>query len=156
MVCKINQFFNRDNPAEREILLTPAEEVLDVQSKEILDFIEDLEDTFDEVYDRATGLASNQIWPTIEYAPPAIFIFKDHKNSPVIAINPEVKGTGSKIVNYEGCLSLEGHRPKKKKRDKNVTIEYTTVAGERLKEKYTMGIARTIFHEMDHLKGKLI
>ena len=115
-----------------------------------------MEDTFELYMENATGLASNQIWSNVEEPPPAIFIFKENNGLYTIAINPTIHGTGSKIKNYESCLSLKNRKPIIKKRDKNVTIEYMDLDGNMNKEKHTLLVARTIQHEYDHLLGKLI
>jgi peptide deformylase len=141
---------------ERVILTTPAVEITEI-NQDIIDFYCDLEDTFNEHLEEASGLASNQIWTTVKYPPPAMFVFKTGFDGQyVIALNPKIKGTGKKIKKYEGCLSLRDRKPVIKKRDKNVTISYMDIDGDHFVEKYTLDVARTIFHEYDHLLGKVI
>jgi len=156
MIKRINQFYAPPDSPERSILNTKSEEVKDI-NKEILQFYCDLEDTFNNYIDKALGLASNQIWENSFDAPPAMFVFKIGKDDIyTIAINPKIKGTGSKIKGFESCLSFPETRTTAKKRDKNVTIEYMDIDGNFHKEKHTLLVARTIFHEYDHLQGKVI
>jgi peptide deformylase len=155
MILDFNQV---TNPKEKEILKTRALPIDDIG--QFMQLIEDLKDTANHHEKECVGIASNQIWQE-ETPPPTIFIAKlQLPPGPAawkIFINPVIKGTGTKIKNYEGCMSLAGRKPKAKKRDKNVTVTYWDISGEGSKtEKFFGSDARIIQHEFDHLLGKLI
>lgn len=101
------------------------------------------------------GLSMNQVWSSRITPCPAMFIAKISGEWKVF-INPQIKGSGPKIKDEEGCLSRAGKKPKKVKRDKNVTIIYFDIHGECYTDKYTLMEARIIQHEYDHILGKIV
>ncbi len=152
MVLEFNQI---SNPEEREILKTPAVKIDEVTL--FLLILEDLQHTAEANQGKCVGIASNQLWKE-DTPPPAIFIAKLQKTGGwKTFINPVIKGTGRKVKMYENCMSLDGRKPKLKKRDKNVIITYIDPVDLTEKtEKYFSSDARIIQHECDHLKGILI
>jgi peptide deformylase len=70
-------------------------------------------------------------------------------------INPTVsRKSFSKTVQDEGCLSVPGHFGPVK-RSKELTVAYTTEAGEIKKQRAKGLFARVIQHEFDHIEGAL-
>ncbi len=152
MILEFNQ---ASNPEEREILKTPAVNIEEVTL--FLLVLEDLQHTANENQSKCVGIAANQIWKE-DTPPPAIFIARLQQTGGwKTFINPVIKGTGRKVKMYENCMSLDGRKPKLKKRDKNVIITYIDPVDLTEKtEKYFSSDARIIQHEFDHLKGILI
>jgi peptide deformylase len=81
---------------------------------------------------------------------------EDEERKPLVMINPEIVGLGSKTrLHEEGCLSIpevlvEIERPE------TVTVRYIDRAG-KLQEHSAEGLQATaIQHELDHLDGQLI
>ena len=155
MILEFNQ---ASNPEERKILTTPAEPVNDLI--EFIMLMEDLTSTAKANESKCVGIASNQLWKDTEEPPPAMFIARVHFGGNElwkIFVNPTIKGTGKKMLWPENCMSLQGKKPKMKKRDKNVIITYFDPVDQIDKtEKYFGYDARIIQHEYDHLQGKLI
>lgn len=156
---KINQFYNGD---EHEILTTPSQPFRE-DYFERNDSDESVVESWETLLRKAAnahketcaGLSLNQIWGSVDIPPLAMFLIKDGDDWKIF-VNPEIKGSGKKIKDYEGCLSRIDKVPKLVKRDKNVTITYFDVSGEEHVEKYTMRQARVIQHEYDHLLGRVV
>lgn len=74
--------------------------------------------------------------------------------SPLIFINPEIKPTGKKESESEGCLSFPELRSDIA-RKAEVVAEVETLEGEKLVIETDGLFARAIQHEVDHLFGKL-
>jgi peptide deformylase len=147
---KINQFYGENH----EVLTCPAETV----PLEDMDKAEEIGKSLISIgskYPECVGLTANQVYEVIP--PPAVFVVKIG-NDWSIFINPLVKGTGKKFMREEGCMSRLGKKPKRVKRDKNVTISFykKTDGWNLVTEKYTGVIAQIIQHEMDHINGKII
>jgi peptide deformylase len=152
LVKPINQFYGTEE--QHKILTTKAKEVDLPVDENFIEFINNLKETAKS--GTGIGLASNQIWEDVDTPPPAVFVAKLSGNGWTTMINPRVTGSGKKIKDEEGCLSLRGRKPKRVKRDKNVTVEYIDDEGVIQIEKHTRLAARIIFHEYDHLQGKVI
>ncbi|MFF4673595.1 peptide deformylase [Streptomyces sp. NPDC001279] len=71
----------------------------------------------------------------------------------VILLNPKITERSDELdEQYEGCLSffdVRGLVPRPLK----ITVETTTLTGERVTTVYERGLARLIHHEVDHLDG---
>ncbi|ELS05004.1 peptide deformylase [Xenococcus sp. PCC 7305] len=75
------------------------------------------------------------------------------KMSPTAIINPIITSYSSEIVkDWEGCLSVPGFRGLVP-RDRAIEVEYTNIAGDRVRKIFTDFIARIFQHELDHLDG---
>lgn len=105
------------------------------------------------------GLAAPQIHHSIQ-----LFIIRqpiENKKGKVemgdikIFINPKISSPSKETWEApEGCLSIpsiHGHV----KRPKQITVEYTNLQGEKIKERANGWEARVILHEYDHLQGVL-
>ena len=156
-VIEINQ---ASNPKQLKILQAKAKKVKAViDAKEV---ITDLVDTANEHYPRCLGLAANQIWKGDLNKIPAIYLIlweniqEDFKKRWNIFINPEGKGTGPNIKDYEACMSFKGRASRIKKRKKNYTIKFLTVEGLIETIKISGRLARIAQHEADHLNGVLL
>lgn len=78
------------------------------------------------------------------------------ERKPEVAIDPEI--TWSKKLHLdmeEGCLSIPGRRMTVS-RPSDVDVEYTDLAGARVRRKFGGMQARVFQHELDHLNGVLI
>lgn len=147
-----------------EILRGPTREVKDVQDPEVQKVIKDLLEAV--VSAKGVGIAGNQLRSDLR-----IFVMASHPSDrypdapemePTALINPLILShSEDKEKDWEGCLSvattgqegvptvLRGLVP----RYTWVEAEYTTVNGERKKEKFEGFLARIFQHEIDHLDG---
>ena len=76
-------------------------------------------------------------------------------SKPVIMINPHIlEFSSDQSVGEEGCLSVAGEFGLVK-RANSITVEFKTLAGEVVVNKYEGFTARCIQHEVDHLNGIL-
>lgn len=71
-----------------------------------------------------------------------------------VFINPEIIDSEGKIEFEEGCLSFPGIY-QKIVRPEAVTVRATDLDGQVFEMQATGMIARAVFHEFDHLEGKL-
>jgi len=72
-----------------------------------------------------------------------------------VFINPKLSLPSEKTwKTAEGCLSIPGLR-EQVERPKEITVEYTTLDGAVLKERFFGWEARVIMHENDHINGVL-
>lgn len=153
------------NENELEILKTKSQIVEFPLKQQDKDFIAELYKTISEE-PTAVGIAANQIAKTVEYIP-SMFLAKftniadiDNKQHSLfqLFINPKITTSGGTVKLNEGCLSIPG-KLFKKRRYKNVTIEYNDMDGNVFNVK-VYGDANfasyIIQHEFDHLQGKLI
>ena len=135
---------------------------------EIQQLVEDLMDTAESMAENTLGLASTQIWDGDPEKCPAIFIMRWPCDPSIKErgwvwqefINPVIKGSGGTEKLTEGCLSYPG-LVVKKKRKKNVTLIYQTLADPRQKAikltKLANGqLPHIVQHEVDHLNGVCI
>ncbi len=135
-------------------------------SPEILSLIDDLFDTMREA--RGVGLAAQQIGVAVQVAVIDVTGIKERPSKmwikgepvdpeahmPLILINPQVKGTKSKVTSHEGCLSfpaltLDIARPTR------VTVRSQTLEGKSIEFDAAGLLGRAVLHETDHLHGKL-
>lgn len=135
----------------------------------ILELIQDLRDTAENIAENCLGLASNQIWIAENYGqepntpPPAVFIMRWPDSTVVrkwdwkAIINPLIQPTGKTLKKEESCLSFPG-KLVTKKRGKNVFMAYQSqesyqVITIHLREMQG-NFSQIVQHEMDHLMGK--
>ncbi len=74
---------------------------------------------------------------------------------PLFLVNPEiVEASEIEDEQYEGCLSffdVRGLVP----RSLRIEVEHSLLNGERVRDRYELGMARLVAHEIDHLHGRL-
>jgi peptide deformylase len=73
---------------------------------------------------------------------------------PLILINPEISGTKTKVVGYEGCLSFPGIGADIS-RSQRVHVRAQTFNNTIIEFDASGLLGRAIQHEYDHLQGKL-
>tara|TARA_B100000953_G_scaffold110131_1_gene90534 strand:+ start:1482 stop:2036 length:555 start_codon:yes stop_codon:yes gene_type:complete len=97
------------------------------------------------------GLAANQV--NIQKRIIVIDI-SEHKNEPLILINPEILKLEGKEESQEGCLSVPDYFDVVQ-RAKNIEYRYTTPKNKTITKTVDGLLAVCIQHEIDHLNGKL-
>lgn len=113
--------------------------------------VRDLLDTANAYFDKAAGLAANQIKSR------GCFFVVKIEGVFVEFLNPKIIArTGGIKAAHETCLSRPGERPVKKRRYKVIKIKFKSLSGFVHKKTYKGFVARVIQHKMDHLKGRLI
>lgn len=128
-----------------------------------------LEDLFDTMrHAHGVGLAAQQIGEAVQVAIIDITGIKERPSKmwikgepvdpeahmPIILINPEVKGTKSKITSHEGCLSFPGLTIDIA-RATRVSVKSQTPEGKTIEFDAAGLLGRAVLHETDHLHGKL-
>lgn len=77
----------------------------------------------------------------------------EEQNKPLVLVNPVIKPSGGKIVDFkEGCLSFPGIY-ESVKRIEEIEVDYNNVSGKQLTIKATGLLSICIQHEVDHLDG---
>jgi peptide deformylase len=101
---------------------------------------------------RGVGLAGTQVG-TLQ----RVFVFQaTEEDEPQAVVNPVlVKASDVKVVETEGCLSLQGVTVPVE-RDTRVTLEGKDESGADLRLELEEHAARVVQHELDHLDGILI
>jgi len=125
----------------------------EVGPDEALELMGFLRSAMTEYNEQALGLCLPQI------GIPKRALIIDHDGLVLNMVNPVIiKKSKQKSKFPEGCLSLPGtvERPITVERPKRITVKYTNLDGEDVKEKYDGIIAKAIQHEIDHLDGILI
>ena len=128
-----------------------------------------LEDLFDTMrHAHGVGLAAQQIGEAVQVAVIDITGIKERPSKmwikgepvdpeahmPIILINPEVKGTKTKVTSHEGCLSFPG-LTLDIARATRVSVKTQTPEGKTLEFDAAGLLGRAVLHETDHLHGKL-
>jgi len=128
-----------------------------------------LEDLFDTMrHAHGVGLAAQQIGEAIQVAVIDITGIKERPSKmwikgepvdpeahmPIILINPEVKGTKTKVTSHEGCLSFPG-LTLDIARATRVSVKSQTPEGKIVEFDAAGLLGRAVLHETDHLHGKL-
>jgi len=135
----------------------------------ILELIQDLKDTAENIADNCLGLASNQIWVPENYGqpagdpPPAVFVMRWPEATKTrqwdwkAFLNPDVKPTGKTLKKVESCLSFP-NKEKRVNRGKNIMFRWQPEEEYII---YTLHLreaqgqfAQIAQHEFDHLHGK--
>ena len=128
-----------------------------------------LEDLFDTMrHAHGVGLAAQQIGEAVQVAVIDITGIKERPSKmwikgepvdpeahmPIILINPEVKGTKTKVTSHEGCLSFPG-LTLDIARATRVSVKSQTPEGKIVEFDAAGLLGRAVLHETDHLHGKL-
>jgi peptide deformylase len=139
------------------VLRLQAQAVDDMQSAEIQQIIETLQDTL--ATTQGVGIAAPQISiskqiiivasrPTPRYPSAPLM-------EPTVMINPGFKTLSDcREKGWEGCLSIPGIRALVP-RYKEILINYTNQQGVLVEAKLEGFVARVFQHEFDHLEGKV-
>ena len=117
-------------------------------SREDLQDVRDLVDTFKANRDQCVGMAANMIGVKKR------FIVIDFMNLPFVMINPKVISKSGRYETEEGCLSLSGRR--KAVRYQNITVSYQDMQFQKHTQEFTGYTAQIIQHEIDHCVGIVI
>jgi peptide deformylase len=117
-------------------------------SREDLQDVRDLVDTFKANRDQCVGMAANMIGVKKR------FIVIDFMNLPFVMINPKVISKSGRYETEEGCLSLSGRR--KAVRYQNITVSYQDMQFQKHTQEFTGYTAQIIQHEIDHCDGIVI
>jgi peptide deformylase len=138
-----------------QVLRLKAQAVIDVQSAEIQQIINTLQDTL--ATTQGVGLAAPQISvskqiiiiasrPTLRYPTAPLM-------EPTVMINPAFQTLSeTKEKDWEGCLSIPGIRALVP-RYKEILIDYTNQQGVLVEVRLEGFVARVFQHEFDHLEG---
>lgn len=110
------------------------------------ELISDMWETMKE-YD-GVGLAAPQIGISLQIA------VIGWKNREIVLINPEILGYEGEDYQEEGCLSAPGIY-EKVGRPERIILDAQDVNGNPYRLEESGFLARVIFHEIDHLHGKL-
>ncbi len=137
------------------ILRCQAQSIEKVREPKILQLIDDLIATAE--LNNGVGIAAPQVSESyrlfIVASRPSIRYPQAPKMNPTAMINPTIISYSNEIVkDWEGCLSIPGLRGLVP-RDRAIEVEYTTIAGDRVRKIFTDFIARIFQHELDHLDG---
>ncbi len=137
------------------ILRRQAQAIDRVTEPKILQLIDDLIATAE--FKNGVGIAAPQVSESyrlfIVASRPSIRYPQAPKMNPTAMINPTIISYSQEIVKgWEGCLSVPGLRGLVP-RDRAIEVEYTTIAGDRVRKIFTDFIARIFQHELDHLNG---
>ena len=128
--------------------------------------IDDLFDTMREA--RGVGLAAQQIGEAIQLAVIDITGIKERPSKmwikgkpvepeafmPLVLINPVVKGTKTKIIGHEGCLSFPD-LTLDIARSQRVSVKTRKLEGGDFEFDAAGLLGRAVLHEVDHLHGRL-
>lgn len=140
-----------------KVLRLQAQVVSDIQSAEIQQIIETMQDTL--ATTQGVGIAAPQISvsmriiiiasrPTTRYPSAPLM-------EPTVMINPAFKAlSDAREKGWEGCLSIPGIRALVP-RYKEILINYTTQQGTLVEARLEGFVARVFQHEFDHLDGKV-
>lgn len=123
---------------------------------EIKNLVEEMIETMDA--SNGMGLAAPQVHRSIRLfvmRPPIETEEGRSLGDVKVFINPELSSPSLETWKAsEGCLSIP-HLRASVERPKEVTVEYTSLEGERIKERFFEWEARVILHESDHIDGVL-
>jgi len=122
---------------------------IDVIDDEIRQLAEDMLATMYEA--GGIGLAATQVNVQLRLI---VMDLSEHKDSPMILINPEILHTDGKEAMQEGCLSVPDFY-ETIERAETIEYQFLTPTGEHRKAQADGLLAVCIQHEIDHLNGKL-
>ncbi len=140
-----------------KVLRLQAQVVTDMQSAEIQQIIETMQDTL--ATTQGVGIAAPQISiskriiiiasrPTPRYPSAPLM-------EPTVMINPAFQTlSDTREKDWEGCLSIPGIRALVP-RYKEILINYTNQQGDLVEARLEGFVARVFQHEFDHLEGKV-
>ena len=140
-----------------EVLRLKAVLVADIESSEIKQLINTLQDTLAST--QGVGIAAPQINESKQVIIIASRPSARYPNAPLmeptVMINPTFEALSESIEkDWEGCLSIPAIRALVP-RYKEIKISYTDVTGNKINTKLEGFVARVFQHEFDHLEGKV-
>lgn len=140
-----------------EVLRLKAVLVTDIESSEIKQLINTLQDTLAST--QGVGIAAPQINESKQVIIIASRPSARYPNAPLmeptVMINPTFEALSESIEkDWEGCLSIPSIRALVP-RYKEIKISYTDVTGNKINTKLEGFVARVFQHEFDHLEGKV-
>lgn len=100
------------------------------------------------------GLAATQVEAPSMDKTPALFVMA-RGNADVVCINPTILGTEGSVLADEGCLSF-GRVRWNLVAPRTIRVGFMDLQGESHMETFHGFAARCAFHEIDHLKGRLM
>ena len=118
-------------------------------SREDMQVVQDLMDTFAAHRETCVGMAANMIG---EFRNIIIF---DNEDLPMVMLNPEIIRQEGPYTTKEGCLSLLGG-PRETVRYQKIKVRYETTEFQVRLKTFTGWTAEIIQHEIDHCRGVLI
>lgn len=118
-------------------------------SREDMQVVQDLMDTFAAHRETCVGMAANMIG---EFRNIIIF---DNEDAPMVILNPEIIRQEGPYTTKEGCLSLLGG-PRETVRYQKIKVRYETTEFQVRLKTFTGWTAEIIQHEIDHCRGVLI
>lgn len=118
-------------------------------SREDMQVVQDLMDTFVAHRETCVGMAANMIG---EFRNIIIF---DNEDVPMVMLNPEIIRQEGPYTTKEGCLSLLGG-PRETVRYQKIKVRYETTEFQVRLKTFTGWTAEIIQHEIDHCRGILI
>jgi peptide deformylase len=140
-----------------KVLRQKADVVVDIQSLEIQELINTLQNTLAST--QGVGIAAPQINESkriiIVASRPSERYPHAPTMEPTVMINPSFQALSETIEkDWEGCLSIPGIRALVP-RHKKIQINYTDRTGNIVNTQLEGFIARVFQHEFDHLEGKV-
>lgn len=118
-------------------------------SREDMQVVQDLMDTFAAHRETCVGMAANMIG---EFRNIIIF---DNEDAPLVMLNPEIIRQEGPYTTKERCLSLLGG-PRETVRYQKIKVRYETTEFQVRLKTFTGWTAEIIQHEIDHCRGVLI
>ncbi len=111
-----------------------------------------IDDMFETMYDApGIGLAATQVNVHLRLL---VADISEHKDQPLVFINPELLATDGQEQTEEGCLSVPGIY-ESVKRASRIRVSALDRNGDRFELEAEGMLAVCIQHEIDHLDGKL-
>ena len=140
-----------------EVLRLKAVVVTDIESSEIKQLINTLQDTLAST--QGVGIAAPQINESKQVIIIASRPSARYSNAPLmeptVMINPTFEALSESIEkDWEGCLSIPAIRALVP-RYKEIKISYTDITGKKINTQLEGFVARVFQHEFDHLEGKV-
>jgi peptide deformylase len=140
-----------------EVLRLKAVLVTDIESSEIKQLINTLQDTLAST--QGVGIAAPQINESkqviIIASRPSARYPHAPLMEPTVMINPTFEALSESIEkDWEGCLSIPAIRALVP-RYKEIKISYTDITGKKINTQLEGFVARVFQHEFDHLEGKV-
>lgn len=118
-------------------------------SREDMQVVQDLMDTFAAHRETCVGMAANMIG---EFRNIIIF---NNEDVTMVMLNPEIIRQEGPYTTKEGCLSLLGG-PRETVRYQKIKVRYETTEFQTRLKTFTGWTAEIIQHEIDHCHGVLI
>ena len=140
-----------------EVLRLKAVVVTDIESSEIKQLINTLQDTLAST--QGVGIAAPQINESKQVIIIASRPSARYPNAPLmeptVMINPTFEALSESIEkDWEGCLSIPAIRALVP-RYKEIKISYPDITGKKINTQLEGFVARVFQHEFDHLEGKV-